>query len=90
MGHIPPAGNGVPVQPNADLTITELEAAAWQTNSDLLAGLREDEHSEALAKSSEDDAELMRMTPPCSLAFDDLCTKHLSPRFGVEQGKPIY
>ena len=52
----------------------------------LLERLRQDDFAEDLWQACLKDFEAGRMTFPEPLQFDDLKSKHLSPRFGIEQG----
>ena len=68
------------------LAVAELAGSAHDHNCDLLARLREDDHSRALLESCILDAHLHRMTEPKPLDFVEVGTCNLSPRFGVAQG----
>ena len=86
MGELPPAGNGIPWINAPTECVEELVADRYSRNCSLLAKLREDANSKKLLEACMEDFSMGRMTKPRPLEMDDLTSKNLSPRFGVEQG----
>ena len=83
------SGIGVPIKPDAEMSVKELRAARLKKNKTLIAALKEDPYSRELLESCRDDATKGRMAP-LRLAHEcDLSSMNLSPRFAVKQGTSL-
>jgi len=82
-GRLPVTGNGTLKEFRCSHTLEELRANAPESNRQLIASLREDEHALSLYESCVKDAKLGRMTHPQPCGMDGPEGKILSPRHGV-------
>ena len=86
FGYLRASGNGVPTEVDMVGNMKTLLADRASKNKALIAGLREDVHSDVLLQKVLDDVALGRMTPPVPAEEVDLDRVILSPRFAVDQG----
>ena len=89
VGILPRAGLGKPVPPVIETTLAQLNRRRESKNKALISSITEDKHSKALLNACKEDAKKGRMEPVHLVQNCDLNTIVLSPRFSVEQGKPI-
>ena len=87
IGELNCSGIGAPVLCETIKSVDELRKRVEQSNTNLLLGLREDEHSDWLLQATSADALLGRMSEPVELGPDTVGSCLLQPRFAVEQHK---
>ena len=89
VGDLQFAGNGTRIDPQASVSVAELEAGGPDSNLRMLERLREDKQAAALLQACREDAAKGRMTEPHVLGIGELAGGSFSPRFAVEQSEPF-